>query len=301
MKLSLHALKTIPKAVIRGAQAKSPEILAGLAIAGVVLVVVESIKAGPEVKEAIDEANEDLSDLEEHGELTKDAKRKVLLVAAKRIGFAIVPAFVAAFLTIACIVGSLYFNNKQKAVLVAAATVSENQLQEYKDKVKELFGERKASQVEEEIHSEHLRAAEGDGHPTIIETGRGSDLIWDEVLGSYVRSSVEDYRRGAVDMTDYMKNEANADRGDYYWPTVAEFMDRLGIDMEYRPKGCNRLQLVPDKGSPKDAPTFHIRTSSHCAPYDADRYVTAIDYDVEDIDVYKMRQRSGKDREYSYR
>lgn len=284
MKLSLHALKMVPKAIIRGAQAKSPEILAGLAIAGVVLVVVESIKAGPEVKEAVEEAEEDLKDLEEHDELTKEAKRKVLLVAAKRIGIAVVPAFVAAFLTIGCIVGSLYFNNKQKAMLVAAATVSENQLQEYKDKVKELFGERKASQVDSDITSDKLRQLPKNADERfIIETGRGSDVIWDAEIGSLVRSSLEEYRRAALDMSDMMVH-AKGDMEDPYWPTKADFLDRLGIRTDLRPSGCEMQLLSPDKGTTK---SFSVTPEPHIDPYNPDNYITGIRYNTEMTKYYR--------------
>lgn len=284
MKLSLHALKTVPKAVIRGAQAKSPEILAGLAIAGVVLVVVESIKAGPEVKEAIDEANEDLSDLEEHGELTKDAKRKVLLVAAKRIGFAIVPAFVAAFLTIACIAGSLYFNNKQKAVLVAAATVSENQLQEYKDKVKELFGERKATQVEDEITADQIRKRLEED-PTIIETGHGSDMFFDTFSGQFFRSNIDYIRRVACDLQTMIRD------GDE--PTVSDLQHGLGlyctdIADDYVLRGIGR-------GSDQ---TFEFTFSSHPKPYEDGMYITAISYPYQ---LIKKDRYKGTEDYYSYR
>lgn len=268
MKLSWAAIKHGGKGIMRAAQAKSPELLAGLAIAGVVMLVVEAVKAGPKVMDAKEEAERDIDDLKTLGEMDKAAKRKVLLVAAKRIGFALIPTFVTAFITIACIVGSLYFNNRQKAVLAAAATISENSLREYKDKARDLLGEKKADQIEDDIIADKIRSALDEGD--VVETGHGSDMFYDNFTGQIFRSNIDYVRRVALDMQTMLRD------GDD--PRVSDLQHALGIrESEYADdyvlRGIGRGSNV----------TFEFRFSPHPKPHEEGKYITAIVYCTQAI------------------
>ena len=65
------------------------------------------------------------------------------------------PCALSTGLSAACIIGSNVVSNKRYLGLAALAATQTKRLDEYKDKVKELFGEKKAEEVKREIANDH--------------------------------------------------------------------------------------------------------------------------------------------------
>ena len=67
-----------------------------------------------------------------------------------------VPTFLMGAATIACILGGNHIAGKRLAALAGAYMISEGKLKEYKEKMKEVIGEKKADEVESAIIADHL-------------------------------------------------------------------------------------------------------------------------------------------------
>lgn len=104
-------------------------VLTCLGGAEVVLPSVMSVKATPKVMELLDEAKEEKGE-----ELTKWEKVKI---GTKPYS----PSILTDTATIACIFGSQILNKRQQASLASAYAIVDQSFKDYKNKVKELYGE----------------------------------------------------------------------------------------------------------------------------------------------------------------
>lgn len=156
----------------------APEILTGVGISGFITTTVLAVRATPKALDAIEEKK---------AETVKDK----IMVAGK---YYILPAVTGTLSTV-CLVGSCASSKRKNAALAAALTLSEDNLIEYKDKVKEMFGEKKEQHVEEAIAEDRaekmLPMACPDG---IIYTGKGNTLCFDSLTGQTFYSDIESIR-----------------------------------------------------------------------------------------------------------
>lgn len=116
----------------------SPTILSIAAVAGVVGTVVVTSKAAVEADKRI----------------PKDSTK---LEAVKSVWDVYIPVVAVGGATIACIFCSNALSRKQQAALAAAYVALNKSYTEYKDKVKELFGEDGQAKVRDEIAKDHYK------------------------------------------------------------------------------------------------------------------------------------------------
>lgn len=109
---------------------------------GVVVTSVMAVKATPKAITRLEKATEEKGE-----ELTKTE----IIVAA---GPAYIPSAMVGVSTIACIFGANILNQRQQAALVSAYALLDESYKEYKNKVKELYGE--------ETHQEIVNAIAAD-------------------------------------------------------------------------------------------------------------------------------------------
>ena len=176
-------------------------ILTCLGAAGTVVTVVTAVKATPKALNAIKQAEE------EKGE--KLTKMEVVQVA----GPAYIPTAITGAATIACIFGANVLNTRKQASLMSAYALLDSSYKEYKDKVKELYGEEADANVRDELAK--------DKHKN--ETANSDKrLFYDEYSERYFESTIE-----KVLQAEYELNRTIAiDYGVY----LNEFYDLLGID-----------------------------------------------------------------------
>ena len=140
--------QTMQRAMYKSAaclKRNSPTILTVIAAVGVVGTTVAAIKATPKamklLKKASDEKNDDLTKLE------------VVKIAAP----VYIPTVAIGVSTIACMFGANALNRKQQAALVSAYALVSNSYKEYKDKLKELYGEEAHQNVVDSIVKEKAK------------------------------------------------------------------------------------------------------------------------------------------------
>lgn len=111
---------------------------------GVVLTTVTAIKATPKALESLEEAKKDKKE-----DLTTIEKIKIA-------GPKYIPTILIGTGTIACIFGANITNKRHQAALVSAYTLVDSSFKEYKQKLKELYGEETHNNVVDAIAVEKV-------------------------------------------------------------------------------------------------------------------------------------------------
>lgn len=122
---------------------KSPIALAIIASAGVVVTTVMAVKATPKAVELVKADSRAKHD----GDPYAATKKEAVLAAWK----CYIPAAAFGTATIACIVGANILNTRQQIALGSAYTLAQQSFKEYKNKLKELYGEEADKKIEEAI------------------------------------------------------------------------------------------------------------------------------------------------------
>ena len=140
--------QTLQKTMYKSAvclKRNSPTILTVIAAVGVVGTTVAAIKATPKAMKLLEKASDEKND-----ELTK---LEVVKIAAP----VYIPTVVIGVSTIACMFGANALNRKQQAALVSAYALVSNSYKEYKDKLKELYGEEAHQNIVDSIVKEKAK------------------------------------------------------------------------------------------------------------------------------------------------
>lgn len=176
-------------------------ILTCLGAAGTIATAVTAAKATPKALEAIKYAEE------EKGE--KLTKLEIINVA----GPAYIPTVLTATATVACIFGANVLNTRKQAALISAYTLLDNSYKEYKNKVKELYGEDADENVRAELAKDKYEKT---------DVSDGKRLFYDEYSERYFESTIE-----KVLLAEYQLNRMISIEYGVY---LNEFYDLLGID-----------------------------------------------------------------------
>ena len=191
-------------------------ILTCMGAAGVVATSIMAVKATPKALELIKEAKEEKGD-----DLTK-------LEVIKATGTTYIPSIAMGVGSIACIFGANVLNKNQQASLASAYALIETSFKEYKNKLKELYGEETHNNIIDAIAVEKANdmwvrsdylctecnlAIDEDGEPR---------LFYDMHSGRYFESTIEQ-----VLTAEYHLNRNYVLRGYAYLNELYEF---LGIE-----------------------------------------------------------------------
>lgn len=161
-----------------------------------VLTSKAAIKANDILKEAENEKGEELTKLEKLNVVTP----------------VYIPAILLGVTTVSCIFGANVFNKKKQAALVSAYGVLDHSYKEYRNKVKELYGEDAAKEIEEEIFKDH----------NYDDNGNKLLLYYDDYSKRYFEATAAQVKRA-----EYEVNR-NLMLRDYAY--LDEFYDELGLE-----------------------------------------------------------------------
>lgn len=196
----------------------SATILTGLGSVGVVVTSLLAIKATSKAIKIIEDSKEEKGE-----ELTKSE-------IVKKVGKIYIPTVLSGAATIGCIVGANVLNKKKQASLMSAYALLDNSYKEYRNKLKELYGEETHQKIIDSIvaekaddisiHSEclcsncDLALEERDGKPK---------LFYDEYGKRYFESTIEQ-----VISAEYHLNRNYILRG---FSVLNEFYEFLGLEL----------------------------------------------------------------------
>lgn len=206
-KLSMHA-KRAGKFLKR----KSPVILTGIGIAGMVTSTVMAVKATPKALALMDIQRE------REAEGLEEPMTKVDVV--KLTWKCYIPSVAIGAVSIACLVSANTVNGKQKAALATAYALSETTLHTYKDKMVELIGEEKAKEVQTAVAQKTVERAPLKDKEVII-TSKGEYLCLEPTSGRYFKSDIESIKRDV--------NALNRQMQTSFYITLNDLYSELGL------------------------------------------------------------------------
>lgn len=193
-------------------------VLTCLGGAGVVLTAITAVKATPKALAVLEEAKK-----EKETELTTVEKIKIA-------GPKYIPTILIGTGTIACIFGANIMNKRHQAALVSAYTLVDSTFKEYKQKLKELYGEETHNNV---INAIAVEKADPDVVARGSYLGTSCDLSTEEACGDpvlfyeeygnrYFESTIEQ-----VISAEYHLNRNYALRG---YTVLNELYEFLGLE-----------------------------------------------------------------------
>ena len=205
-------LATIVASTRQFVSKRSPEILTGIGIAGMISTAVLAVKATPKAMELIEEKKR-----EEW--LDKLSPVEMVKVAWKPY----IPAIVTCVTSTACLIGASSVNAKRNAALATAYKLSETALTEYREKVIETIGEKKERTIRDKIAEERVKKNPVSKNEVII-TGNGKTLCFDPISGRYFMCSIETIKRAENTLNKQMLHDISG------YVSLNEFYDEIGLD-----------------------------------------------------------------------
>ena len=119
-----------------------------------------------------------------------------------------IPPALSVVTTIGCMVAANSISSSRLAAIAAAYAVSDRNFTEYKDKVKEMFGEKKSNDVRTAIAQDHVDKNPPTGH-NVLNAAGGDTLCLDKWTGRYflsdmqtIRATENDFAKGLYKGTD---------------------------------------------------------------------------------------------------
>lgn len=205
-------LATIAKDIRKFASKRSPEILTGVGIAGMITTTILAVRATPKALELIEEQKEEES-------VDELSSFEVVKVAWKPY----IPAMVTCIASTACLIGASSVNTKRNAALATAYKLSETALSEYRDKVVETIGEKKERIVRDKVAEERVKKNPVSKNEVIV-TGNGKTLCFDPISGRYFMCSIETIKKAENTLNKQMLHDISG------YVSLNDFYDELGLD-----------------------------------------------------------------------
>lgn len=163
---------------------------------------------------------------EEECEMKRDLTKKELVAVAAPV---YIPAIIMGASTIACIFGANILNKKQKALLSSAYMLANNSFKEYKNKLKELYGEKTHNKIIDSIVAEKTKDVHISANYLFSECDSSLEnddsepmLFYDEYSGQYFETTTE-----RVLSAEYHLNRNYILKG---YATLNEFYGFLGLE-----------------------------------------------------------------------
>ena len=142
--------------------------------------------------------------------------------------FYISPA-VAGVSTIAGIVAADKIYTKHEASLVAACSLAETAVEDFKKKAEEVVGEKKVTEIKDAVAKEQLARNPVPSNEVVFIPGSGETLCFDPLSGRYFKNTIDGLRKIENEMNRMMvQGEDYVSLNEYYY-----FINLEPIDLGY--------------------------------------------------------------------
>lgn len=186
-----------------------PEILIGTGIAGMITSTVLAVAATPKAIDLCEELKADLG-------VTKLTKKEVVKSTWK----CYVPSAALGVVSAGCIIAGTKSSLSKTAAMTTAYALSERTLKTYQDKIVEVCGEEKATEVRKEVKKAQFRErpviVDANLNPYVTVTGNGDSLFFDSLSGRYFKSSMNAIERAVNIINKKMISEDYVTLNDLY-------------------------------------------------------------------------------------
>lgn len=193
---------------------RSPEILTGIGIAGMITTVVLSVKATPRALNLIQE--QEYEDDDGYSNITSMDKIKLTWKCY-------IPAATTGIFSIACLIGANSVHARRNAALATVYKLSESALSEYRDKVIDTLGEKKEKVIREKIDKDRIEKNPVSKNEVII-TQRGKTLCYDSLSCRYFESDIDYIKKAENVLNKQMLHDLCG------YVSINDFYDELGLD-----------------------------------------------------------------------
>lgn len=187
---------------------KSPTILLIFGIGGCISATVIAIKETPKAVQLLEKRKEELK--------TEKLDAKEVVKTTWKL---YLPVVITGALSIACIIFSHSINERRKALLATAYALAETSMTEYRDQIREKFGEEAEHTVEESIAEKHAND---------ILPSSGLVLVGDEdyFIEGITRQVFKSTKNDILSIVNYL----NAKMRNEQYITLNEYLSELGLD-----------------------------------------------------------------------
>lgn len=186
---------------------RSPEILTGVGIAGMITATICAVKVTPKAIKLLEEKKEAVA---ENADCNISAK-EIVEVTWKCYA----PSAVMILGSIICIVGASSINVRRNAALMAAYKTTESILTEYTAKVLETVGEEKEKEIRDDIKKDWMKN-DPVSHKEIIITNNGESLFYDSYSGRYFYSTLDKVKSSINELNARLMREGYISLNDFY-------------------------------------------------------------------------------------
>lgn len=237
---------------------RSPEILMGIGIAGMVTTSVLAVRATPKALVLLDEKKRELDVVE----LTVPEKIQTTWKCY-------IPAAVTGTASIACLIGARSVNARRNAALAVAYNLSKTAYSEYKEEVVGTVGEKKEQVIKDKVAKKKLEKNPVTNNEVVI-TDKGNMLCYDGVFGRYFKSDRDAIIRATNVISRNIIRDGYSSLNDFYDELKLEPVDigyDLGWGIDDAPLDIHfSSQLTPD-GQPCLVITYSVSPT-----YDYDKF-----------------------------
>lgn len=210
------------------AKKRSPEILTGIGIAGMITTTILAVKATPKALQLIEEEKnrrtdkilEGMSPNEDENcwQVVKLKPIEVVKVAWKPY----IPAVLLGASSVACLIGANSVHARRQAALYSAYKLSETAFTEYRDKVLETVGEETEKEVRDKVAKDKVEKNPA-SKTEIYMTGKGESLFYDPISDRHFMSDIETIRKIVNDLNYAMGY------GSEMYVSLSQLYDELGL------------------------------------------------------------------------
>lgn len=213
--MEVKDVKKVAKSAAREVSKRSPGILTGLGVVGMITTSVLAVRATPKALQLIEEAKQN----KKEEPLTKI---EIVKVTWKQY----IPAVLMGTASAACIIGANTVNARRHAALYSAYKLSETALTEYQDKVKEVVSEKKVKEIKQKIAEDKVDKAvlnESDAtNRKVIVSNDGDSWFIDPYSNTTFRSTTA--------KIDAAINRVNKTMLTEMFVSLTDLYDELGLD-----------------------------------------------------------------------
>lgn len=200
---------------------RSPELLTGVGIAGLLTTTALAVKATPkalmlieEEKYRVNEARREEA-LDRGQDVYDEVQRLTPIEAIKASWKCYTPAAVTCTMSIFCIIGASSVNARRNAALATAYTLSESAFKDYREKVIETVGDKKEKVVREAVTKDKLERTPVASSQVVI-TEKGGTLCYDPMSGRYFKSDIDAIKKAINELNHRMFNHSYISLNEFY-------------------------------------------------------------------------------------
>lgn len=207
---------------------RSPEILTGIGIAGMITTTILAVKATPKALQLIEEEKNRRTDKILEGMSPNEDENCWQVVKLKPIEVAkvawkpYIPAVLLGASSVACLIGANSVHARRQAALYSAYKLSETAFTEYRDKVLETVGEETEKEVRDKVAKDKVEKNPA-SKTEIYMTGKGESLFYDPISDRHFMSDIETIRKIVNDLNYAMGY------GSEMYVSLSQLYDELGL------------------------------------------------------------------------